>query len=275
MRARCGEIEPVERDPGWFSETGGRDQGGEQFARLAGQTGDRGNILVIERGPQRGPALAGNSESLRNRRHQGGQGDVHRQMRHADVGQGLAGHRDRLDVGRRTGGANQFRAHLPDLALGPHLRRPDTQYLPGVAQAQRPRPMRQPGRGDTRDLRRHIGAQRDHAVRDRVHCAERVARHRAAGPRQQRLLELDERRLDALVAVRCEHADQPPGDRGLDLGLGRQQVVQSGRQQRRVRCVIHCRRTACGVTGSLRHCVPFHTAAGERVAESFLQPGAL
>src|SRR4051812_24492927 len=44
---RWGEIEPIERDPGWFSETGGRDQGGEQFARLADQTGDRGNILAI------------------------------------------------------------------------------------------------------------------------------------------------------------------------------------------------------------------------------------
>ena len=105
-----GQIEPVERDPGWFGETGGRDQGGKQFARLAGQTGDRGNILAIERGAQRGPALAGNAVSLGNRRHQGRQCDVHRQMRHADFGQGLAGHRDRLDIGRRTGGADQLGA---------------------------------------------------------------------------------------------------------------------------------------------------------------------
>ena len=43
-------------------------------------------------------------------------------MRHADRGQRLAGHRDRLDIGGRPGGADQLGADLPDLALGPHLR---------------------------------------------------------------------------------------------------------------------------------------------------------
>ena len=167
-------------------------------------------------------------------------------MRHADCGQGLAGYRYRLHIGRRTGGTDQLGPDLPELALRPHLRCSDAQHLTGIAQAQRPRPVRQPGRGDAGDLRRHVGAHRNHPVRDRVHRAERVARHAASRTRQQRLLELDDWRLDPLVAVRREHADQPPGHRGLDLRLGRQQVIQSGRQQRGMRCVIHRRADGAG-----------------------------
>ena len=111
--------------------------------------------------------------------------------------------------------------------------------------------MRQPGCGNAGDLGRHIGAHPDHAMRDRVHDPEGVAGHRRAGARQQGLLELDERRLHPLVAVRGKHSGQPRGDLGLDLRLGRQQIVEAGRQQRRVEDVIHGKLSLRGVVRSI------------------------
>ena len=148
-----------------------------RLARLACQTGDRGDVLAIERGTQRRRALAGDAIGLGDRRHQRRQRDVHRQMRHPDRGQGLASDRDGLDVGRRAAGADQFGPDLPELALGPHLRGPDAQHLAGVTEAQWPGPVRQTGGGDPGDLRRHVGAHRHHSVRNRIHRAEGVARH--------------------------------------------------------------------------------------------------
>ena len=54
----------------------------------------------------------------------------------------------------------------------------------------------------------------------------------APGGRQQALLELDQRRLDPLIAVAGEDGHQPLHHRRLMGGFGRQHIVQSGGQQR-------------------------------------------
>ena len=151
----------------------------------------------------------------------------------------FAGDRDRLDIGGRSRGADQLGADLAELALGPDLRAFDPQHLAGIAEPQRPRRVAKPGGGDARDLRGHVGAHADHAVRDRVHHAEGRCRHRRAGAREQGLLELDERRLDPLIAMRGQHRHQLRTTLRLGFGLGRQQVVHAGRQQGRVRRVVH------------------------------------
>ena len=160
-------------------------------------------------------------------------------MRHPDRLQGLGGDGNRLDVRRRPLGADQLRSGLADLPFRPHLRTFNPENLTGITEPERPRHVRHPAGGDARDLRRHIGADSDHAVRNRVHQTEGVARCRGPGARQQRLLELDERRLDPLIAVRSEDAHQPRGRLGLDLRIGRQQIVEPGGQQGRMRGVIH------------------------------------
>ena len=91
--------------------------------------------------------------------------------------------------------------------------------------------MGQPRGGDPRHLRRGVGAQTHHALAVRVHQPERLLGHRGAGAGQQAVLEFQQRRLDALVAVRGEHIHQRLDRRGLGLGIGRQQVAQAGGQQ--------------------------------------------
>ncbi len=247
------QVEPVERRPGRGRDARRGDQLGQQASRLARQSGDRRRILVVERGAQRRFALAAKAISLDNRRNEGRQGQIDRQMRHPDRLQGLARDRDRLDIGGRPLGADQLGAGLADLALGPHLRAFDPQYLAGIAEPQRPRHVRHPSGGDAGDLRRHVGAHPDHPVRDRVHQPEGVACRRGAGARQQRFLELDERRLDLLIAMRGQDAHQPPSHLGLDLRIGRQQIVEPGGQQGRVRGVIHG--ASRRVPKSFGHCV--------------------
>jgi hypothetical protein len=66
---------------------------------------------------------------------------------------------------------------------------------------------------------------------DRVHEPEGLLRHRGAGAGQDGLLELEQRRLDPLVAARGEAADHPLDHRGLLSGLGRQDVLEAGGQQ--------------------------------------------
>ena len=238
--ARPGrQTEAGQRHPRPRRSAACRHQLRQQRARLAGQRSNRGDVLVVERRAQRRRPLAGDAESLGDRRHQGRQGEVDREIGHPDRRQRLARHRDHLDIGGRPAGADQLGPGLPDLPLGPHLRPLDPEHLAGIAQPQRPRLVRQPGRGDAGDLRRHVGAHPDHAVRDRVHRAKGVARHRGAGARQQRLLEFDQRRLHPLVAVRAQHRHQPSGDLSFELGDWRQQIVEPRRQQRGMRHVVH------------------------------------
>ena len=262
------QIEPVEGGARRAGGAGRGDEARQQPSRLAGEAGDRRRVLAVERGAQTRRPLAGDAKGFGDRRHQGRQGEVDREIGHPDFGERLARHRDHLDIGFRPAGPDQLGAGLPGLPLGPHLRPFDPEHLAGIAEAQRPRPVRQPGRGDPGDLRGHVGAHPDHAVRDRVHRAKGVARHRGAGSRQQRLLEFDERRLHPLVAVRRQHPHQPPRHRGLDLGLGRQQIVEPGRQQRGVRRVIHrwkCSRASADVlSGWDRRCRPLCTTPTSR-----------
>ena len=72
-----------------------------------------------------------------------------------------------------------------------------------------------------------------HAVRRRVHQAERLIGEPGACAAQHAVLELHERRLDPLVAVGPEARQQGFGERGLGTRLGRQQVAQTGGQQGR------------------------------------------
>ncbi len=211
----------------------------EEPAGLSRHRCDRCRILVVERSAQRRRARSGNAIGLGDRRHQGRQSDVDRQLGHADCGQRLAGDRYRLDIGGRSRRPDQLGADLADLALGPDLGAGDPQHLSGIAEAQRPRRVAEPRRGNPRDLRRHVGAHPDHPVRGRVHHAKGGGRHRRPGAGEQRVFEFDERRLDPLVAMcgQCRH--QLRHDLRLDLRLGRQKIVHAGRQQSRVRSVGH------------------------------------
>ncbi len=233
------QIQPVEGGERGRRRTGGGEQPPQEFSGLPGGLRDRGGILAVERRAQRRCSLAVDAESRGHRRDQGRQRDVDRQMRHAEGGQRCACDCDRFDIGGRPRGADQLGADLADLALGADLRAFDPQHLAGIAQAQRPRCVAEPGRGDTRDLRGHVGAHPDHAVRPGVHRAKGGGGHRRPRARQQRVLEFDQRRLDPLVAMRGQDRHQPRNDLRLDLGFGRQQIVHADGQQRGVRGVVH------------------------------------
>ena len=73
-----------------------------------------------------------------------------------------------------------------------------------------------------------------------IHDAEGLLGNRRSGARQQRILELQHRRLDPLKAMRGKDRHQPLDGGSLDLSLRLQHVAQAGRQQGRVlRCVVH------------------------------------
>ena len=133
--------------------------------------------------------------------------------------------------GRRR--ADQLDPGLAELALGPEVGALHPQHLAGIGETQGPRLAPQPRGGDARDLERHVGAQRHHALGDRVHQPEAQLRHGRAGTAQQALLELHQRRLHPLIAMAGENAHEPLDHRRLMGGLGRQHILQSGRQQRR------------------------------------------
>ena len=233
------QFETIEDRQGDGSRPGRRQQTPEEPAGLSRHRRYRCRILVVERRTQCRRALSGNAISLGDRRHQARQSDVDRQLRHADRGQRLAGNRDRLDVGVRARRPDELGPDLADLALGPDLGAGNPQHLPGIAEAQRPRCVAKPRRGDPRDLRRHVGAHADHPVRGRVHHAKGGGRHRRPGSGEQCVFEFDERRLDSLVAMcgQCRH--QLRHDLRFDLRLGRQKIVHAGGQQSRVRSVGH------------------------------------
>ncbi len=194
---------------------------------------------MVEGGAQRSRALPAHLVGLGDRRHQRRKSDVHREVGHAERGECRPGNRDNLDIGSRPRRADQFGADLTDLPLGPDLRAPDPQHLAGIAEPQRSWRSAEPSGGDARNLRCHVGAHTDHAVRDGIHHAEGRHCHRRPGAREQRLLELDERRLDPLVAMRGQCRHQLRHNPRFDFGLGRQQIVHAGRQQGGVRCLAH------------------------------------
>jgi hypothetical protein len=68
-----------------------------------------------------------------------------------------------------------------------------------------------------------------------------VARHRRAAAGQQRILELDQRRLDPDIALRGERSHQALDGRGLEAGLRGKQVGEAGRQQGASGEVVHLR----------------------------------
>ena len=113
---------------------------------------------------------------------------------------------------------------LADLPLRAHLLALHPQHLAGIGKANRPRRVGEPAGGDPADLGRDIGPEAHHPLRNRVHQAESVRRHGLAGAGEQAVLELDQRRLDPLIAPGGEGRHQPLDDRRLEAGLRRQAV---------------------------------------------------
>ena len=98
--------------------------------------------------------------------------------------------------------------------------------------------MLEAGYGNARDLHRHVRSHTHHALRDRIHEAEGLRRQRRAWSAQQRFLELDQRRLDPLVAEDGKALYGNADRAGLARRVGRQQVGQPGRQQAAVVVVV-------------------------------------
>jgi hypothetical protein len=83
------------------------------------------------------------------------------------------------------------------------------------------------------------GAHRDHAVGNRVHQPEGLVGHGDARPVEQARFELDQGRLDPVVAMVSEDRHQAFDRIRLDTRIGRQDVAQAVRQQRRVHRFVH------------------------------------
>ena len=221
----------AERRQRRLGRSGSAQQGLKLRRRHAGDLGNRGRVLAVERLAQRRQPRASDVQTRGQGVHQGRQVEIDGEPPDSDRGQRLRGEHDRLGVGPRRSRADQLRADLGELALGPKLAALDPKHLAAVAQPQRPRRLAQPGRRDASHLGRHVGAQSHHALADRVHEPEGLLRHGGAGAGQDCFLEFEQRRLDPFVAAAGEAGDQPLDHRGLLGGLGRQDILETGGQQ--------------------------------------------
>ena len=194
----------------------------------------RGGVLAVERPRQCGPVGPVNPASSSRTGTSVGRVRSKLVRVRPDRRQRLRADQHDLGIGGGIVAADQLDAGLGDLPVRRKLAAAHAQALPGIGQPQRPRRMRQARGGDARHLRRGVGAQAHHALAFRVHQPERLLGHRRAGAGQQAVLELQQRRLHPLIAVRGEHLHERLDRRRLGLGIGRQQVAQPGRQQRAV-----------------------------------------
>ena len=165
--------------------------------------------------------------------------EVDREIGHAELAQRLGREQHGLGIGGRARRADQLDARLAELPLGPRLAALHPQDLAGIGQPQRPGRVLQARGRDARDLRRHVGAQAHHALRHRVHQPEGLAGDIGAGGLQEPVLELDQRRLDPLVAARGEGGDQALDRRRLEARIGRQEIAQALRQESRIGRPVH------------------------------------
>ncbi len=128
-----------------------------------------------------------------------------------------------LAVGGDAGVAVELGADLHDLPRVAGARRLRAQHAPRVAEA-RDAGLVQQVRVDARDLRRRVGAHAEHAARQRIDGLERLQVEVASGAGQQRIEELDQRRLHQPVAAHAEVIEQHAAQR-LDARRFRGQHV--------------------------------------------------
>jgi hypothetical protein len=177
---------------------------------------------------------AGSAARAEARDHGGDQGrkvEVDGELGDADRAQGVDREQHRLGVGLGAVDAQELAADLGELTLGLQRIAAHPDHVAAVRQAERPRLVLQPGDGDAGDLHGHVGPHAHHALRHRVHQPEGLRGERRARAAEQRLLELDQGRLDPLVAEGGEALDRGVDRPRLARGVGRQKVGETGGQQ--------------------------------------------
>ena len=206
--------------------------------RSAARAGS-GRVLVAQRGEQFGVvafAGAGETRRLRERAVDAHVAQVDVQPADAGGGERRQQHLHDLAVGGDVAVAVQLGTdlqHLPRAAGAGGLR---AQHTAGVAEAGDAGLVQQV-RVDARNLRRRVGAQSQHAPRLRVDGLERQEVEVTTGARQQRIEELDQRRLHQPVPAHPEvveqdaaqrlHARSFRGQHVLD-GLGEEPLTHHG-----------------------------------------------
>ena len=210
----------------------GREQRLRELGRRAADAGHLGRVLAIEGRAQArrlGGAAAVTGGERRDKRRRA---QVDRKLLDPHLCERLRREQHRLGIRLGRGRADELGAHLEELPLGPQLAALYAQDLARIGEPQRPRRGGKARRGQARHLRRHVGAHAHHALAHRVHEAEGVGGRRGTQARKQAVLELDKRRIDALVAVRRERRHEALAQARLVRRLGRQEVAQSRRQKR-------------------------------------------
>ena len=233
-RAACGSLAASSAAQRPVRRAGGQQQLRQDRRQAAAVTRHRGGILAVERTSQRGPCRPGNARIVQQNRNQRRQCQIEAGPRQAHRSQRLRADQHDLGIGGRIVAADQLDAGLGNLPVRRKLAAAHAQALPGVGQPQRPRRLGEPCRGDARHLRRGVGPQPHHALAHRVHQPERLFGDRGARAGQQAVLEFQQRRLDPLVAVAANTSMSDLDRRCLGFGIGRQQVAQTGGQQRTV-----------------------------------------
>ena len=221
------------------------------------------HVLAVQRAQQHLARRAGEARLLQQRRREPRQGQVEAHAGQAECGQRLRPDQHHLGIRGQAVAADQLDPGLRNLPVRRDLAALHAQALPGVAQPQRARGGAQPGGRDTGNLRRDVGAEPHHAMGVRIHHAEDLVRRGPAQFGEQTVLELHQRRLDPLVAMRGERGHHTLDGGGLRLRIRRQHVPQTSGQQGRVRGRIdqglgH----DCGYTIAMRGAKPAPVSAG-------------
>ena len=224
---QCGE--------GLLGRAGRGDQGRQERRRRItddrGHVADVDHVLSVESGSKPGTRFAIEVETGKDRRHQCRKPEVHREIGEPQFLDGRGGHEDHLGIRPGAGGAENLGADLAELPFRPQLRTLDPDHLSGIAEPEWPWPVGEAGGRDPCDLHGHVGAQRKHAMRRRVHQPEGLGSQRGAAAGEQAVLELDQRRFHPLVAVGGERRHQPLHRLRLEGGVGRKGVGHSRGKQ--------------------------------------------
>ncbi len=146
--------------------------------------------------------------------------------------QPLDRHRDDLDLGLRLLEPDQLDARLVELAVVRYLRLVVAEHVGHVPEADGLGLVPEPRRHDPGDLRRDVGAEREHPAGLAVHELEHVLLDALVGTHREHIRVLERGGNDLAVAPPREDVEQPRLDVALACRLIRQVDARALRELR-------------------------------------------
>src|SRR5438876_158654 len=192
----------------------------------------RGGILARERRPELAHARRLGARLLAEPTEEVGVPEVDLEALEPERAQPLDRHRDDLDLGLRLLEPDQLDARLVELAVVRYLRLVVAEHVGHVPEADGLGLVPEPRRHDPGDLRRDVGAEREHPAGLAVHELEHVLLDALVGTHREHIRVLERGGDDIAVAPPREDVEQPRLHVALACRLIRQVDARALRELR-------------------------------------------